>query len=183
MFSSRPVRAEEPSPPDSVSGGGSAGVSTPREESFLGHDSTETPWSAVSPGSEDRNSSTFCTLASFISFQFIHHISFHLSFLLLRLQVQVWTVPLSVVWLCPSSSLVLLTLLSSDPPLADLRPPVSPSSSLSGTSCRRRQIRPPSCLAWSKSSTVCSPRWAGLCRLCLAPPPVASRRTCSEGSS
>lgn len=48
MSSSHPVRPEEPSPPDSVSRAGSAGVWTPQGGSFLGHDSTETPWSAVS---------------------------------------------------------------------------------------------------------------------------------------
>lgn len=48
MFSSRPVRPEGPSPPDSASRGGSAGVSIPQGGSFLGHVSTETPWSAVS---------------------------------------------------------------------------------------------------------------------------------------
>lgn len=102
--------------------------------------------------------------------------------LLLLLQVQVMlTVILSVVWLCPGSSLVLSILLR--PPLVDLRPPVSPSSGLLGNSCQWRGIRPPTCLTWSKSSRVSSPRWAELCRLWPAPPPVASRRTCSEGSS
>lgn len=55
-----------------------------------------------------------------------------LSFLLLQVQVQL-TAPLSVVWLCPVSSLVPLSLLFR-PPLVALQPPVSPSSSLSGTS-------------------------------------------------
>ncbi|XP_038556342.1 thyroglobulin-like [Micropterus salmoides] len=91
---------------------------------------------------------------------------------------------------CPSRRRLALSRLFSgpvDPPIlaSSGRSPASclPSSVLSWSSCRWRRIRPPSCLSWSKSSTVSSPRWAGLCRLWLAPPPVASRRTCSEGSS
>lgn len=48
MFSSHPVKPADTSPPDSVSRGGSAGVPTPPGERFLGRDSTEIPWSAVS---------------------------------------------------------------------------------------------------------------------------------------
>lgn len=56
------------------------------------------------------------------------------------LQIQVLlTVYLSVAWLCRSSSPVLL-ILHSRPPLAELWPPVSPSSSPSRTWCQWRQI-------------------------------------------
>ena len=98
------------------------------------------------------------------------------------LQVQVLTVSLSVVWLCPGSSLVLLILLSG-PPLVNLWPPASLSSGPSGSSCRWRQIQPLSCLTWSKSSRVSSPQWEELLRLWLAHPLLAFRKTCLEGSS
>ena len=48
VFTSPPVSLEEPSPPDSVSRGGSAGVLIPQDGSFLAAASKETPWPAVS---------------------------------------------------------------------------------------------------------------------------------------
>ncbi len=78
MFLSRPVRPEGPSPPDSVSRGGSAGVSTPQGGSFLGHDSRETPWSAVSvlEQSVDRNTSHLLSFSDLLFSSFSSHLLF-----------------------------------------------------------------------------------------------------------
>lgn len=67
-YSSHPVRAEEPSPPNSASRGGSAGALTPRGESFLGLGCTETPWPAVSVWAQCPN---FSYTSSHLS-QFLH---------------------------------------------------------------------------------------------------------------
>lgn len=137
-FLSRPVSLEDRSPTNSVSRGGSAGASTPQEEKFLGHDSTETPWSAVSILQHDPSlifSSPPCSGPDCS----LYLVSLFLSLLL---QVQVLpTASLSVVSLCLGFSLVLsILLLLNSPPPADLHSPVPPSSDLSEISCRWRQI-------------------------------------------
>lgn len=131
------------------------------------------------PGTRQHGDSLTCSeCLSSVSKFFLHFFSFvsvsasvfrapdalsRLSFLLLQVQVRL-TAALSAVWLCPVSSLVPLSLLFR-PPLVALQPPVSPSSSLSGTSSQWTLTPPLFCLSWSKSCMACSPLWAGLCRL------------------
>lgn len=176
-FTSPPVSLEEPSPPDSASRGGSAGVLMPRDWSFLAADSKETPWTAVRVLN--------LLLLSFWSYP--HHLLTLFLFPCssaapLIQQIGVLTaVPLCVVM--RSSTCFLLLHLSRAPRLAEVKFPVLPSFRPSAIFCQWRKSYFPFCPNLWRSSVVSFTQWVELCGLCLTPPTIGFRKTCLVGTS